>query len=257
VGGYNDTDGAINTGATQAYDLIGDAWTSGPDLGTPRADMALAATSSALYAIGGDGPGPDFFEPTAIAERLPTGTWPGGAWATIDALPIASQSGTAGYCTLGVGSAGAEVWAVGGLRGDTFSIDGLTYWREAAGEGCPTIRSDVPWLSVDPLAGTVPGDGAGQVNVRIDTAGLEPGVHVATLLIPRPNRDSVRCGSPSASRSVRRRSSSPSRRTAPWPASPPPTRHRGGPRRQHRRDLLRRQRRRAVQVRHRRLLEAR
>src|SRR5207342_3230213 len=58
---YTDEDGAINTGATQAYDIVGDAWTSGPALGTPRGDLALAATDSAIYALGGDGPGPDFF----------------------------------------------------------------------------------------------------------------------------------------------------------------------------------------------------
>ena len=180
---FTDDDGAINTGATQAYDIIGDAWTSGPALGTPRADLALAATDSAIYALGGDGPGPDFFEPTNVAERLPTGSWPGGAWATIDPLPLPVMSDSAGFCTLEGGNP-AEVWAVGGFRGDTFQIDGLTWAHVTPGEVCPTIRSDVPWLSEDPLVGTIDADGSGQIHVRIDTTGLAGGHYNATLLIP-------------------------------------------------------------------------
>jgi subtilisin family serine protease len=42
---------------------------------------------------------------------------------------------------------------------------------------------DVPWLSVDPVAGTVPTGGAQPLTVSIDTAGLAPGTYTATLVV--------------------------------------------------------------------------
>ena len=45
-------------------------WTTGPAIDSARSDLALAATGTAVYALGGDNDGGGFFDATATAERL-------------------------------------------------------------------------------------------------------------------------------------------------------------------------------------------
>jgi hypothetical protein len=180
VGGWDDFSPTSNMTATQRYDLINNLWQSGPGLNEPRADLALAMTSEALYAIGGDAAGGSFFEATTTVERLALAGWPGGAWSDdIDQLPSALTAVHAGFCTAGFFP--AQVWAVGGA-----SNSGITSGNRFLGrpsESCFSIYEDVPWLSESPISGTVTADSPGSITITFDATNLDVGTYTATLVI--------------------------------------------------------------------------
>jgi len=183
VGGWNDSSPASNSNVTQRYDLTSDTWTTGPTFTSARADFALAATNTALYAVGGDADGGGPFDATTTAERLTTGGWPSGAWAAIDSLPIALSANNGGYCT-STGVFDGEVWSVGGANlNSSLGITGRTFFRDIGSETCPTIRSDVPWLSESPMSGTIGPDSSMLVDVTVNAGALAVGEYDATLLI--------------------------------------------------------------------------
>jgi hypothetical protein len=181
VGGWDDFSPTTNVAATQRYDLINDTWESGPALAYPRADLALAMTSEALYAIGGDNDGGFFFDPTTTVERLALADWSGGAWSdAIDQLPSAITAVHAGFCTAGFFP--AQIWAVGGLNSG-FGITSGNRFLGRPSESCFSIYEDVEWLSESPISGTVTADTNSLVTVTFDAANLTPGVYNATLVI--------------------------------------------------------------------------
>ncbi len=78
---------ASNVRATLRYDLETDTWELGPEF-SGRADLALAATAQALYAMGGDKDGGEFFDAVRLVERLDLSAWPDGVWTDMgDPLP--------------------------------------------------------------------------------------------------------------------------------------------------------------------------
>jgi N-acetylneuraminic acid mutarotase len=193
VGGWDDSSPDFNLGATQRYDLVDGSWEVGPWLGSPRADFALAATEQALYAIGGDEDGGGAFDASRTVERLALGAWPDGAWEPIDQIGVPMTSNNGGFCGTATLGAGTEVWSAGGAD-QNLSIQGRMFFRQAAGETCPTLRSDVAWLSAAPASGRVPRDGQLSVLVTIDADELSAGEHDATLLISTtdPARPEIR-----------------------------------------------------------------
>ena len=56
------------------------------------------------------------------------------------------------------------------------------------GDGCSNL-ADVPWLSTDPITGTVPAGGAVGVNVTTDSTGLTNGLYTANLCISSNDPD--------------------------------------------------------------------
>ena len=62
VGGWGDATPGANLTASQRYDLLTDTWTTGPAFTSARGDLALAATGTAVYALGGDADGGGFFD---------------------------------------------------------------------------------------------------------------------------------------------------------------------------------------------------
>lgn len=174
---------------TQRYDMVTDTWELGPTFEPGRADFALAATDDALYAIGG---GSGFTTPNADVERLSLADWPNGSWEPIAPLPTPVWGNSGGFCT-NTGAFGGEVWSVSG-RPPEGGATGPTFFRDSGGESCPTIRADVPWLSLDVTNGTVPADGSLEVAVTVDATELAPGTHQATLLVttPDPARPEIR-----------------------------------------------------------------
>ena len=181
VGGYDKAGGFdTNVVASQRYDLSSDTWTTGPDLQTGRADFALAATTKALYAMGGDLSGGSIFEPGDTVERLATSGWSGGSWAGYASLPAARTANSAGYCSEGFD--GGEVWSVAGANADINITDG-TFVTLTPGERCPSVRGDVPWLSVDPTSGSVAADGSQSIAVHVNAGSLVAGTYTATLLV--------------------------------------------------------------------------
>ena len=74
------------------------------------------------------------------------------------------------------------MWSIGGIDLN-FVNDGRTFFRSTPEETCASIREDVPWLSVDPTEGEVPGDSSTTVTVTVDASGLDQGTYEATLII--------------------------------------------------------------------------
>jgi N-acetylneuraminic acid mutarotase len=184
AGGWNELSPDANVSSVQRYDLEADAWQIGPEFASARADLALAATVQALYAIGGDKDGNSFFDASSTVERLDLSAWPGGAWSDLaDPLPVALVANNAGFCTLALFDGQvAETWSVGGLDAAWY-IGGRALFREAPGEKCYSIYADVPWLSVTPAAGEVPPGGSLPIIVTFDASALSPGSYTATLIV--------------------------------------------------------------------------
>lgn len=183
AGGWDDASAPdSNIVAVQRYDMATDTWTAGPDLPSGRADLALAITDTALYAMGGDDDGGSFFDSTTGVTRLAWAGWPGGSWTQLTpALPSALTSNNAGFCTMAI-AAGSEIWSLGGLDTD-FNIQGTNTFRTSQTEHCFSIFSDVPWLSESPDSGSVSPDSNGTVDVTFDTTGLIAGDYNAVLVV--------------------------------------------------------------------------
>jgi subtilisin family serine protease/N-acetylneuraminic acid mutarotase len=182
VGGWDDSSPDFNVGATQRYDLVNGFWEMGPWLAFPRADFALAATDQALYAIGGDEEGGSPFDASRTVERLDLGAWPDGAWEEVDRIGVPLTANNGGFCGTATFDPGTEVWSAGGADAN-LNIQGRMLFRQAAGETCPTIRSEVDWLSVSATSGSVRRDRQRTLTVTVDAGDLPVGEHDATLLI--------------------------------------------------------------------------
>ena len=83
------------------------------------------------------------------------------------------------------GGAGLELdvvgnlWAVGQNSGNAYLID----------SGLPSF-SDVPWLEVTPIEGTIAPDGAEDLVITVDSTGLAPGVYRAIVVVLTNDPDS-------------------------------------------------------------------
>jgi subtilisin family serine protease/N-acetylneuraminic acid mutarotase len=180
VGGLdrNLADPVLDT--VQRLDLTTGEWTIGPPLAQARASLAVAATDAALYAIGGLERFPFGEVPTPTVQRLALDEFDGGEWSTdaVAPLPLNRAFGAAGFCT--TGRTGGEIWSTGGsgdLRRAVF--------HPVAGEGCPTLATDVPWLELpEDREGTVPADQWLARQVWVDAGHLAAGeTYRAALLV--------------------------------------------------------------------------
>ena len=143
---------------------------------------ALSATNQALYAIGGDKDGGSFFDRTTTVERLALAEWPNGTWSELaDALPVATNSNSAGFCTSG-GFFPTQIWSVGGMT--NFGPSGSNRFLGLRDEQCHTIYHDVSWLSVTPTTGTITeGQGEQELTLHFNRNNLLGGTYRATLVI--------------------------------------------------------------------------
>lgn len=87
AGGWRENSPAENVNVAQRCDVFVDNWVIGPDFTSARADFALAATTSGLYAAGGDDTGNFFFDATDTLEHLDVSGFPGG-----ERLPVSDPS---------------------------------------------------------------------------------------------------------------------------------------------------------------------
>lgn len=183
VGGWDDSSAPdSNLVATQRYDMSEDSWETGPDLPSGRADFALGMTDVALYAMGGDDDGNGFFDPTDGVTRFELGDWPDGEWTDVTpGIPVPYTSNSAGFCTQAI-AAGSEIWSLGGFSQD-FTIDGTNTFRPSKTEHCYSIFTDVPWLSEEPVSGSVDPDSNGDVDITFDATGLAAGDYNAVLVV--------------------------------------------------------------------------
>ncbi len=165
VGGWGDASPGSNVNVTQRYDMSANSWETGPTFTSARADLALAVTSSNLYAIAGDGNGGGAFDPVALVESLDHTAWPGGAWTNIsDPLPTAVTAVNGGFCTGAM--AGGEIWAPGGYTGS--AIVNTNPYRPS--ESCFT--GGTPWAYAVPNSGTIPANSTATFEVVFDAVSL-------------------------------------------------------------------------------------
>jgi PKD repeat protein len=163
VGGWGDAAPGANAAVAERYNMATDTWESGPAFTTALADGSLAATEAYLYAMGGDANGGGAFDASATVEVLDWTAWPGGSWTDLgDPLPTGVTANNGGFCTEAM--AGGEVWSTGGINLG-FVVQTANNFRPS--EGCATggLYADVPWLSEDPITGTVPADSVRAVDV--------------------------------------------------------------------------------------------
>jgi S-layer homology domain/Galactose oxidase, central domain len=139
VGGWGDVFPANNT-MTQRYDMATDTWQPGPVFTSGRADLPVAATGVALYAIGGDNNGGSPFDASVTVERLDLSAWPGGTWTATDSLPAGLTAHKGGFCTRSFFPATGEVWSSGGYTGTAF----VTTNQYLAAEACPSAATVAP-----------------------------------------------------------------------------------------------------------------
>ncbi len=167
AGGWGASAPGANSTFTQRYDMSSDTWEVEPTFDLAVADVALSATDTALYSMGGDQNGNGFFEATDAVQRLDLSSWPGGSWADLgDPLPSPRQANTAGFCTTAF--TGGEVWTDGGFFNFNTPLSDNLYRN--TGEGCASGGGDVPWLSENPSEGTVPAGGSVVVDVTLDAS---------------------------------------------------------------------------------------
>ena len=115
VGGWGSLAPGANSNVTQRYDMATNTWLAGPVFTSARADLPLAATSTAIYAIGGDNNGGGFFDSATTVERLPVSAFPAGSWAAVDSLPVPLTAHKGGFCTRSFFPATGEIWSTGGF----------------------------------------------------------------------------------------------------------------------------------------------
>jgi hypothetical protein len=95
---------------------------------------------------------------------------------TLTALPHPDGSGFTG-AGIEIDTVG-NLWTVGQNSGEAYLVE----------SGLPNF-SDVPWLSVEPLAGTVTLDGSVELTVTADSTGLEAGVYHGQLVVQTNDPD--------------------------------------------------------------------
>ncbi|MPZ53367.1 MAG: S8 family serine peptidase, partial [Acidimicrobiia bacterium] len=183
VGGWDGGSPETNVATMQRLNMIDGTWELGPALPEARGDFALSATNQALYAIGGDEPGNNSWDPTNTVTRLELDDWVDNEWIPIETLPIPVMAHRAGACTTGI--MGGEIWSAAGVVPGSRGVNATdrTFFREVPGEDCASVRSDVPWLSVTPATGRTGADDVTEVEVTVDGSELEVGEYHATLLI--------------------------------------------------------------------------
>ena len=112
VGGFGVT--SANSTVSMRLDMLSRTWTTGPTFTPQRADFALAASGSKLFAIGGDATGGGFFDPSTAVDELETATWPSGSWVSSPPdLPSPRQANQAGFFS--ALRMGGEIWSTGGI----------------------------------------------------------------------------------------------------------------------------------------------
>ncbi len=111
VGGSSG-DFAHNVDQTQRYNMATDEWQVGPQFTSARALVSLAASSSHLYALGGDQNGGTAFDVIDQVEYLDLSIWPSGTWIELDDPLPHPNIYAASTCSEVL--TGGEIWAVGG-----------------------------------------------------------------------------------------------------------------------------------------------
>jgi hypothetical protein len=177
VGDYIYVVGGATPSATfDRYDPATDTWTVGPTMPTARGDASLFAVGDYLYVSGGIESYTTWAGITDI-ERYDLTGFPTGAW---EIMPVAPE----GFGAAAYGCAADKMWSIGGQDASATASTTNRYQDEGLPCNCGVI-ADVPWLSEDPIIGTLDADtGEVIVDVTMDASVVpQPGVYYAFLKV--------------------------------------------------------------------------
>ncbi len=135
IGGYGVT--SANSNVSMRLDMATITWTTGPTFTPQKADFALAASGSKLFAIGGDATGGGFFDPSGSVDELETGAWPAGSWVSSPPDLLARQGNQAGFFS--VARMGGEIWSTGGITSNDSPPPTVTAEHLFRADPCPSI----------------------------------------------------------------------------------------------------------------------
>ncbi len=163
--------GSWNDGVIKHFDSKGVVLDSGY-VGVPISGLAFNPSTGHVFAMLNQ---PDHGHNVMVYDALHD-------YAVVGGFPITDDSGA--VVLTGSGGAGMDADCEGNLW--LIDQDSQTIYKVYSGEGgwCPT---DIPWLSVTPLSGTVGavkgGAATATVTATYDSTGLFPGLHQARLQI--------------------------------------------------------------------------
>ncbi len=105
---------SANSNLSMRLDMASNTWSIGPAFTPQRADFALAASGTKIFALGGDMTGGGSADASAQVDVLDTAAWPGGSWTALPAtLPVARFGNNGGFFT--TARSGGEIWSTGGV----------------------------------------------------------------------------------------------------------------------------------------------
>ncbi len=149
------------------YDPVGDGWTVLPSMNQGRQSPGVVAAGGHIYAFGG---GVGWTPLNSTEQYSPSAnTW----------TPRPDSSLAVGRIGMATGWVRGMIWGAGGYTGGGAEDDN-EYLDEGYADNC---GSDVPWLSEDPITGTVSAGGSLPVDVIFDATGLALGDYTADLVI--------------------------------------------------------------------------
>jgi len=156
------------------YDPVGDSWTVLTPMNQGRQSPGLVAAGGYVYAFGG-GVGWTALNST---EQYDPST---NTWTSRPDIPL-----NVGRLGMATGWVRGMIWGAGGYSGSATEDDN-EYLDEGYADNCGS--DDVPWLSEDPITGTVPVSSSLPVDVIFDATGLAPGAYTADLVIHNNDPD--------------------------------------------------------------------
>ncbi len=174
IGGYVGSPAST----VQRYNPANDAWdNNGPQLQNGRMSALTVWYGDYIYVVSGGGSGGGLWTAWDSTEVYDPSAWPGSAWAYDDETVPTPAVAMAGDC------ADDKIWGAGG----TSSWGDLDINQSLDDNLTCNFSSDVPWLSEDPVAGTLAADtGLQSIDVTLD-AGVpevtQPGQYYATLVV--------------------------------------------------------------------------
>ncbi len=166
IGGWNET-------TFYRYDPATNTWEAGPSLNTARqSPAAVVSKDGIIYAWGGM----DEWNPLRDGEYYDLADWPGASWSPIGGGNMPHSSTRAAHVC-----ADDLLWLEGGA-GNIFISSVNQNWN---GVGkCYHPGMDVPWLSTDPVTGSVGPSSNQVIDVIFDTGVAEitqPGLYHAQI----------------------------------------------------------------------------
>lgn len=173
VGGASD--GTV--AAVQRYDPVADSWdASGPALPNGRMDPIVSWYGDYLYAASGGGNGDYWiaFDDTLVYRVT---EWPAGSWQVQTARVPTPVVAAARACV------NDRIHAAGGT--DNYNEYDIHQYLDD-GLSCHQGASNVPWLTMQPISGTVAAGAQTPISVTLDagsSAVTQPGVYQAIVTI--------------------------------------------------------------------------